>query len=123
MMSNFAARLYYSREDLFAKVADPDDRVQCVDAQEDYDRALDPLTRTAEVLDELHTSLGEYFDEVDEGHPEAIKRSRERLVMDWAMAQGTLSKLAWVLRIDGNDAFQRLMNAIKDGKTANMEGL
>ena len=49
--------------------------------------------------------------------------ARREVIEKWAYAQAALSKVAWVLRFDGNAAFERLINSIKDGKVIDMRGL
>lgn len=118
-----ATQMYYSREDRIAEINGPEERVQYQDPGEDEFKSLDPVYATAEALLELEHSVQTFFTECKEGPPSAIKKSREELVYNWALAQASLSKVAWVLRIDGNDALQRLVTAIKNRNTVDMEGL
>lgn len=116
-------QLYYSREDRINDICEDADRVQYQDPVEDEKAALDPLYATGESVDMLETCVEDYFDAIEGGDPAVIRHKRSQLAYEWAAAQLALSKVAWVLRIDGNDAFQRLVNAIKTQSTADMEGL
>jgi len=115
--------LYYSRELRIAEISDESDRVQYFDVQEDEARILAPIEATSEVLKQLLMDLEQYFADIRDGDPSEIRQSRIPLVYDWAMLQAVVSKLAWVLRIDGNEAFQRLVDSIKNNREADMEGL
>ena len=60
---------------------------------------------------------------MDEDSESRMSYARREVIEKWAYAQAALSKVAWVLRFDGNAAFERLINSIKDGKVIDMRGL
>jgi hypothetical protein len=85
----------------------------------------------AEVLDtheaNLFEALEDYIREletpVDEDSESRMRYARQMLVEKWAYAQAALSKVAWVMRIDGNQAYERLISAIQSEKPIDMRGL
>jgi hypothetical protein len=71
----------------------------------------------------MENYLAEIDRPVDEDSDSRMRYARREVVEKWAYAQAALSKVAWVLRFDGNAAFERLINAVKDGDTIDMRGL
>jgi hypothetical protein len=119
------SRIYHSREDRISDLHSDPERVQ-------YDGK--DATRVNEVSDTLDTheanlfvALEEYLNEldrpVDEDSESRMSYARREVIEKWAYAQAALSKVAWVLRFDGNAAYERLINAIQTGDTIDMRGL
>jgi hypothetical protein len=121
-------KIYHSREDRIAELNSEEARVQYKSATDDAKRIQDAFECVDENINELDSAVADYLERIcttddDEDSPSLIRYSRRELVERWAFAQGALSKLAWVLRIDGNEATQRLVNALKEGKSMDMSGL
>jgi hypothetical protein len=119
------SRIYHSREDRVAELHSDDERVQ-------YDKGdVDRITQVMDVLGEHSDNLLDALDDysleasspVDEDSDSRMAYARRELIEKWAYSQGALSKVAWALRFDGNVAFERLINAIKNGETIDMRGL
>lgn len=118
-------KMYYSREDRLGDIFNENERAQYQKPGEDYQKASDTLEALDESLDDLYEQLIQYFTAVEarDNDPQNIAFKRAEMVEGWSKAQAILSKFAYVLRIDGNDAYQRLINAIKEGNAVDMTGL
>lgn len=118
-------KLYYSREDRISELLTEEDRVQYKNLDEDNQRVFDGLDSMDEALGIFTNVIEEYLAVVGQeaATPENIARGRARLVFAWSMMQASVSALAYTLRIDGNDAFQRYVEAVKQDTTPNMAGL
>jgi len=119
------SRIYHSREDRISELHNDKERVQ-------YDKDdIIRLENVSEVLDtheaNLFEALEDYIKElespVDEDSESRMRYARQMIVEKWAFAQAALSKVAWVMRIDGNQAYERLLNAVKTDKPIDMRGL
>lgn len=118
--------MYNTREEAVASVADDSCRVQ-YDGK-DYDRIKDIAGTLTHHMVELIESLGAYADEtvteVDEDSDSRMGYARRDLIEKWSTAQLALSKIAFVIRADGQTAYERLVAAlnIEDG-VIDMSGL
>lgn len=124
-MTTIDSRLYFSREDRVGDIYSHDDRVQYKDVAEDYAAVEEVIDHLDLAAGDLYSSVDEYFGalQMPNATPELIKSNRAALVHHWAEAQEALSRLGWVLRIDGNDAFQRIVEAKKNDLLPDMKGL
>ena len=119
------SRIYHSREDRIAELHGDRERVQ-YDAQD-----ADRITIVQETLDEHEEALWDALEayknelktEADEDSVSRMNYARREVIEKWAMAQAAVSKVAWVLRIDGNAAYERMLEAIKTDGTVDMRGL
>lgn len=117
-------KIYYSREDRIADIYSDDERVQYQDAQEDLDKLDEPFDALDFEIDNLYQQIPYFFHVVNMGEgPETIKLRREAMVAAWAQAQAALSRIGWILRIDGNEAFQRVVDARHNDTVPNLSGL
>lgn len=127
MQTNLIGKIYFSREDRIAEILSEDARVQYQDANEDANRIQDAFGGLAEKIDELDDAVCDYLEvtleDPDEDSAAKISYHRRQLIEQWTLAQGSLSKLAWVLRIDGNEAVQRMLNAFHSEQAMDMSGL
>lgn len=119
------SRIYHSREDRISDFHGDSERVQ-------YDgKDGDRINEVSDTLDtheaNLFCALEDYIQEVnapvDEDSESRMRYARREVIEKWAMAQAALSKVAWVLRFDGNTAYERMLNAIKTGEAVDMRGL
>lgn len=103
---------FHSREGALNLVFDDTDRVQ-------YDGEDDSrLYKSAEMFAHncagLVTVLSEYKDgllaEAGSEAADSIASTRAEVIEAWAYAQEALSKIAWCLRFDGNEAYAKLIN-------------
>jgi hypothetical protein len=124
-MSSLVSRIYFSREDRINELHDEKERTQW--DGKDVERIEEVATVLDEHIENFFASLEEYNDilseEVSEDSDSRMRYARQELVEKWALAQGALSKVAWVLRIDGNTAYERLINSIKSDNPLDMRGL
>lgn len=119
-------KMYYSREDRMKDINDEMCRVQYDSLEDDTKRIQEAAEGFFSYVDELDDRIALYLEAMAEEGQEAPAKmlfARRELIENWALAQATLSKIAWVLRIDGNEAYQRMINAIKTGDAADMRGL
>ena len=119
------SRIYHSREDRINELHGDSERVQ-------YDgKDAERINEVSDTLDtheaNLFVALEEYMNElgapVDEDSDSRMRYARREVIEKWALAQAALSKVAWVLRFDGNAAYERMLNAIKTGEAVDMRGL
>jgi hypothetical protein len=118
-------KIYYSREDRINDIHDAKERVQY--DGDDTRRVTSALELFDEYADKLYDGLEEYISEikseVDEDSESRMRYARQQVVEKWAMMQAALSKVAWVLRIDGNTAYERMINSIRTEEPLDMRGL
>jgi hypothetical protein len=117
---------FNSREDAVKLVAEDEQRVQYDGADLDRIKAI-AGTFTHHAV-ELIESLGQYGDETqaeaDEDTESRMAYARRDLIEKWATTQLALSKIAWAIRTNGDDAYNRLLSALgtEDGNI-DMRGL
>lgn len=125
-------KVFYGREDRIAEISDEAERVQYKDTAEDISKLDKALRLFQEEFDNLEDKIDDYAlamaesDEDVTGDLETeagVILCRNNLVEAWAHAQASLSKVAWVARIDGNTAFHRLVDGIKYKNRVDMSGL
>lgn len=117
---------YNSREEAVASVASDAERVQYDEG--DADRIKDVAATFTHHAVELIESLGAYSKEtqaeIDEDSELRMGYARRDLIEKWATAQLALSKIAFVIRVDGNTAYDRLVAALNiEGGNIDMRGL
>lgn len=125
-MDNLIGRAYYSREDRVGELNNEFCRVQYDDVDDDIKRIGEAYDAFDVYSEELCEAVEQYMDAMQETGEDAASimgYSRRELIEKWALAQATLSKIAWVLRVDGNDAYQRMINALRTGDAVDMRGL
>jgi hypothetical protein len=101
------------REELINEVAGDNHRVQ-------YD-GLDGarIEASAQTMTEavvmLLEALGAYSDIIkapaDENTADLTKEARYNVLASWGVAQAGISKVAWMLRIDGDEVYRRVVTA------------
>ena len=123
-------RLYYSREDRIAQLNDAKERLEYKNLEADAEKSDLCMDAVADFVDDLEIAqesyaacLAEPGSNDEEMDLEAVAYHRAEMVHAWAMAQAALSKFAWVHRIDGNKAYERLIEALKVDGTTDMRGL
>lgn len=119
-------KIYHSREDLVARLNSDSDRVQWQNTEEDEKKIADVLETIVEYAEKLDAAGGDYLDsmyEDDEDAPSHMSYSRRELIERWALMQAALSKLAFVMRFEGNDAYQRMIESLDKGHSVDMRGL
>lgn len=125
-MSSEVVQIYHSRESRVGDLCEEEDRVQLEDAREDVEKLKSAFGILFEQTDDLDSKGEDYMlallDE-DGYNYVPIRTARNELIESWANAQLALSRLAWVLRLDGNDAYQRMVNARKHGLVVDMSDL
>jgi hypothetical protein len=117
---------YSTREEAVASVADDACRVQYDEG--DPDRIKDMAATFTHHAVELIESLGNYVSEttaeVDEDADSRMRYARRELIEKWATAQLAISKVAFVMRVDGQTAYDRLIAALNiEGGNIDMSGL
>lgn len=119
-------RMYYSREDRIAELNEENSRVQYDTVENDLARINEAWDAFSSYSDSLEDAVDEYTEamqEEGEDAPSRMRYARRELIEQWCFAQATLSKLAWVLRVDGNEAYQRMINALKHGNVVDVSDL
>jgi hypothetical protein len=117
---------FNSREDAVTLVAEDEQRVQYDEG--DLDRIKSIAGTFTHHAVELIESLGQYADETqadaDEDSESRMAYARRDLIEKWATTQLALSKIAWALRANGDEAYNRLLSAlsVEDGNI-DMRGL
>jgi hypothetical protein len=103
---------YHSREGALMLVFDEEDRVQ-YDGKDDS-RIYQSVEMFAHNCAGLVTILGEYKDslmaEPGSEVADSIATTRAEVIEAWTYAQVALSRIAWVLRFDGNEAYAKQIN-------------
>lgn len=113
------------REDLVREIGNEENRVQ-YDGNDEL-----RIQRTAGVMAEavvlLIQALGDYTEamkvDVDENTADAMKAARYDVVYAWAAVQAATSNVAFNLRIDGDEAFKRCVDATKAGEEPDLSHL
>ena len=117
-MLTAVSKIYHSREDRIAELHDGNERIQ-YDGKDGV-----RITNMADCVDDYVSqfcdSCDQYIDSEDDREQEI---NRCNLIERWALAQAALSKAAWVMRLDGNIAYERMINALKTGAAVDMRGL
>lgn len=107
---------WHSREGALNLVFDEKDKVQY--DKDDEKRIADFAMMFGHNAAALATTLANYRDallaEDSEDSAEVMKTSRAELCEAWAYAQLALSKIAWAIRLDGNEAYAKLINSQMD---------
>lgn len=121
-------KIYYSREDRIRDLHGDEDRVSWDNPTSDYEKINGCIDVLDEYIEELGGAAEDYASEVisadaDEDAPARMAYARRELIESWALAQAALSKFAYVLRFDGNQAYERMINALKGGGAVDMRGL
>jgi hypothetical protein len=92
--------------------------------KERINAAATGFTNTSMAL--IH-AMGAFYkeigDEADEDSAARMKEIREELVLRWAEVQMTISSLARVFRIDGDEAYNRVIEGIKKNEPVDTGGL
>jgi hypothetical protein len=120
------SKIYHSREDLMAKLVPEEARVQYDDNREDTIKIYQATDLIEERLEGIEDDLEDYLNAIhgdDSDAAENMRVVRARVVAQWAFLQMAVSKFARVLRIDGNEAYQRTITALEADATVNMSGL
>jgi hypothetical protein len=119
------SKIYHSREDRINDLHRDKERVQYDgDDIARVESVMDTFDEFAEGLyDALTTYSKELGAEVDEDSESQMRYARQNVVERWALAQGALSKVAWCLRIDGNTAYEKMIEALKSDQAMDMRGL
>lgn len=106
-----------NREQLLAKVCDDSHRLQYDGNDETRLMLLSAAFTDASVA--MIEALGQFSDAakapVDENSADTMKGARYDAVAAWTMAQAAISKIAYVLRIDGEEAYRRSIKAYEEG--------
>lgn len=104
----------------------PDETTLQYDAK-DQDRINAAANGFTDASMNLIHAMGDFYkemgDEADEDSAARMKAIREELVLRWAEVQMTVSSLARVFRIDGDEAYGRIINGLKKGEMPNTGGL
>lgn len=123
-------KTFYGREDRVAELLDEEDRVQYKNTEEDCKKVDEVLGLVMNNVFALEDKVDDYVaamsedDETEDNESMAgLTITRNELIEQWALAQASLSKFAWVLRIDGNEAFHRMLDSMKNRNTVDMSGL
>lgn len=114
-----------SREAMLGAIAHEDQRVQ-YDGK-DEDRIFKVAEALAEASVATLSSLGTYQDvlkqPVDENTADLMKEARYNTVYAFTIMQAAVSKMAWALRIDGDEAFSRAVEAFQKDEEPELSGL
>jgi hypothetical protein len=115
-----------NREEAVTLLSDEQQRVQYDEG--DAERIIDVTGTFTHHAVELIGSLGDYAketeSEVDEDSESRMGYARRELIEKWAAAQLALSKIAFVIRLDGDAAYDRLVSALNiEGGNIDMRGL
>lgn len=112
------SKIYHSREDRIADLHDGNDRIQ-YDGN-DGQRLDEVMGCIDDYVGQLYDAMDRYMDSEDDRELEV---NRCNVIECWSLAQAALSKAAWVMRFDGNKAYERMINSMKTGAAADMRGL
>lgn len=115
----------YSREEPVKELLNDDGRIQYDEA--DPDRIQEAAKNVSQSLISLINKMGDYRDaiteETTEDTPSRIALARREVVEYWAATQFALSAVAWCFRVDGKDAYERFVHAMKHEDVVDMRGL
>lgn len=114
-----------TREDMIGELTADAERVQYSGLDETrIEYAATGFTRHAV---ELIASMGEYGKELvaetDEDSVSRMGYARRDLIEKWALVQAALSKLAYVSHFSGDEAYTRVIDALKTEGPIDMQGL
>jgi hypothetical protein len=105
-----------SREYLLKEIIPETSRVQYDDLDGMRLFTLGNQVTNASVM--LIEALGAYRDvitaEINEDSAEETKKARYDLIRAWGLAQASLSKIAFVNRFDGDEAYRRTLDCPED---------
>lgn len=114
-----------SRESIIGGMSKEAERVQYDD--KDTHRLMNVgdavITHITDFLSALDAYIKALNAPVDEDSTLNMGTSRAILVEKWAIATCALSKAGWIIRVDGDEAFNRTTEAIKTGKALDVRGL
>lgn len=117
---------YSTREEAATSLSEESQRVQYDEG--DLNRVADAAAALTTHVVELIEALGNYANEttaeVSEDSEARMGYARRNTIEKWATAQLALSKVAFVLRIDGDAAYRRLVEALStENGNIDMRGL
>lgn len=117
---------YNNREAAAANLSEESQRVQY--DKGDLNRVADATAVVTQHTVDLIETLGHYAKEtqaeVNEDSEARMGYARRSVIEKWATAQLALSKVAFVLRIDGDAAYRRLVEALStENGNIDMRGL
>jgi hypothetical protein len=117
------SKIYHSREDRIADLHDKNEQINYDD--NDPTRIEDVTCAVDDYTSKFCEAMDGYVDVINnvEDDPEEMNYARRTVIERWALAQAALSKAAWVMRFDGNKAYERMINALHTGEAADMRGL
>lgn len=114
-----------NREQMLAQICSEDHRVQYDD--KDKQRIYDLASQFTEAAMITIEALGNYSQAlaapVDETSADKMKGARYGTVEAWTAMQAVVSKMAYVLRIDGDEAFKLALEAAKTDEPPKLQGL
>jgi hypothetical protein len=100
------------REELIDKLAPTDDRLEY--DEHDEAKIVETANRYTQTTVLLLEAIGKYVETmrlpIDENSADLMKEARYDVVYSWAVAQAAVSKIAWMMRIDGDEAYGRIMD-------------
>jgi hypothetical protein len=116
------SRIYHSREDRIKDIHAEAERLN-YDGH-DVERLNGAADVIEEYLDNLTSHLDLYIETIENKDEDSeINYARRKVIESWALAQAAVSKLGWMMRFDGNVAYERMINALKTGAACDMRGL
>lgn len=105
-----------TRETMLSGICSDDHRVQ-YDGKDDP-RIADIASGFTQAAVSMIESLGKYRDamgaELNEDSADSMKEARYDVIYAFAMAQAAVSKVAWGLRIDADEAYKRALETATD---------
>lgn len=104
---------YHSREGALNLIYEDSERVQYDGEDEErIKKVAEDLTLSTM---SLISAMGSYRDaialDVDEDTPSIVRAARAELIEAWAYNQLALSRVGWAIRVDGNEAYAKLINS------------
>lgn len=122
---NGETQMTISRETIIGGVSAEDERVQYDD--KDTDRLVKVGDAMIEHMTDFLAALDTYINTLqapaDEDSAAEMATARAVLVEKWAIATCAMSKAGWIIRVDGDEAVERTVTAIKTGKALDLRGL
>lgn len=114
-----------SRETIIGNVSADSERVQYDDKDtERLARVGDAvISHVTDFLQGLDAYMAVLNAPVDEDSKLQMGQARMVLVEKWAIATCALAKAGWIIRVDGDEAFNRTAESIKTGKALDLAGL
>lgn len=114
-----------NRETMVMDLCTQDDRLQY--DGDDERRIAGLAAQFTQVAMLMIEALGQFADAavapVDENSEDIMKGARSDAVMAWGALQVATSKIAGVLRIDGDEAFERILATAHNDDEPNVAGL